>query len=310
MNCCTRLFWPERDKPTVLGWACIFCAILALVVLGCGSSNVADSAEVSEEDSSTTSEAESGGATVAADSGTPPTDAFVERTRVAKTIVAFTNRERRTQEQPPLRQDSSLARIACRHNQDMLAHGYMGHEDVNGQLPTDRVMRNHRSLIGSIGENVYKSATVPGAHRAGVEAWAQDALDRWRESPGHRKNLLRKEFTHTGVCVTHTESVAMATQMFAGVWAYLDTPLPRSVPPGDSLAVSVRPITASGPPVQYAFVPVGEPVSEAFTGDGEGRPFRDRLYLPDRPGVYGSRFLFPEGDGRYRGLSGPRVRVE
>lgn len=232
------------------------------------------------------------------------------RPRVAQTIIALTNRERRAQGRPPLHRDSTLARIACWHNQDMLAHAYMGHEDTEGQLPNDRMMREHRRLIGSVGENVFESSAVPKADPESADAWARDAFGSWMNSSGHRANILRPQFTHVGVCVTHAGSGARATQMFAGVWAYLDTPLPWSLAPDDSLSVSFTPVKASGPPAEYAFVSVGESVEEAFSEKGRGRSFRDTLYLPKEAGVYGSLFLFPEGDGHYRILSGPRVRVE
>lgn len=226
-------------------------------------------------------------------------------------VFDLTNRARTEQGKPALTRDSTLARIACWHNQDMLVHEYLGHEDADGRSPGDRMAREHRRFIGSAGENVFERR---GRSASGgpIEAdeWAASIMEGWMKSEGHRANILRQEFTHLGTCVTYTQSGGRATQMFAAVWAVLDAPMPWAVPASDSLSVAITPIKAAGPPAEYAFVPVGEPLSEAFRAESRGRPFDGTLHFPEDPGTYGSRFLFPAGQGRYTVLSGPRVSVE
>jgi hypothetical protein len=227
-------------------------------------------------------------------------------------VFSQTNRLRQARDRAPLRRDSTLARIACWHNQDMLANNYMGHRDADGRTPGDRMAREHRRLIGSAGENVYEGDNF--RHRSGREEaddWAARIMSRWMESPGHRKNILRPEFTHLGACVTHTVTMSKATQMFAAVWGYLDEPLPWTPAAGDSLSVDVTPVKAPGPPAQYAFVPVGEPLGQAFQGGERGRSFNGTLVIPTAPGAYGTRFLFPgRQTNRYTVLSGPRILVQ
>jgi len=189
----------------------------------------------------------------------------------------------------------------------MLVHEYMAHEDADRRQPSDRLAREHRRLIGTAGENVF------GGHAPNRQQkrWGRAAMKNWLESEGHRANILRPSFTHLGACVTQQESVVRATQLFSAVWAYLEAPLPWTLSPGDSLSVGVRPVKATGPPAQYAFVPVGEPLDQAFEDDSRGRPFNDTLRVPTVPDRYGTRFLFPVGEtGRYTILSGPRVSVE
>lgn len=229
----------------------------------------------------------------------------------ASMIYDLTNRARTEQGQSTLTRDTTLARIACWHNQDMLTHEYLGHEDAEGRTPGARLAREHRRLIGSAGENVYErtKGTASGG-QIDAEEWAAATMKGWMNSEGHRANILRPTFTHLGTCATHTASEGRATQMFATVWAYLDEPVPWAVPAGDSLSVNVTPIKAAGPPAEYAFVPVGEPLSEAFDGEERGHSFDGRLQFPTTPGTYGSRFLFPESQGRYTVLSGPQVRVQ
>lgn len=226
-------------------------------------------------------------------------------------VFELTNEARTERGRSLLREDTTLARIACWHNQDMLAHDYLGHEDAEGRLPGDRAAHEHRRLIGSVGENVYERSGR-SAPSGGIDpdAWATTIVDGWMESPGHRANILRSQFTHLGTCVTHTASSGRATQLFANVGAYLDEPLPWSVSPGDSVSVSVTVLRGGSGPDTYAFVPAGEALDEAFRGGERERSFDGSLHFPKTPGVYGSRFLFPAGKGRYTVLSGPRVSVE
>jgi len=226
-------------------------------------------------------------------------------------IFDLTNRTRTEQGQVTLTRDTTLARIACWHNQDMLTHDYLGHEDAGGRTPGDRLAREHRRLIGSAGENVYERTKKTASNgQIDAEEWAAATMKGWMKSEGHRANILRPTFTHLGTCVTHTASEGRATQMFATAWAYLEKPMPWVVAAGDSLSVEVTPIKAAGPPAEYVFVPVGEPLSEAFGGEEPGQSFDGTFHFPNAPGTYGSRFLFPESQGRYTVLSGPRVRVQ
>ena len=233
------------------------------------------------------------------------------RLDAGRAVFDLTNEVRTDRGRGTLTPDSTLAQSACWHNQDMLVHDYLGHRDASGRTPGDRVAREHRRLIGTAGENVADGEPLPAdASREDAAAWAGAVVKRWMNSDGHRSNLLRSQFTHLGTCVTHTASVARATQLFATAWAYLDEPLPWTMSVGDSLAISVTPNRAQGAPEAYAFVPPTEPLGRAFDGDDARRAFQGTLHLPDSAGVYGSRFLFMEGEGRYVVISGPRVQVE
>lgn len=207
--------------------------------------------------------------------------------------------------------DSTLAQIACWHNQDMLVHDYLGHRDADGEMPDDRRAWEHRRLIGTVGENVAEGEPLSRkTSRDEAAAWARNVLKRWMNSEGHRTNILRSAFTHLGTCVTQTASKARITQLFAHAWGYLDPPLPWAAGIGDSLVVSFKPSQAAGPPAEYAFVPVGEPLEDAFVNEERRQPFRGVLSLPGSTGVYGGRFLVPEGEGQYEIIPGPRVSVE
>lgn len=289
----------------------------SLVLAGCssGPSTSSDGAAGISSDGPTEDAVKSAPFPVASSDQPPGADEYAalgrQSAEVGRMVFDLTNGARTEQGRATLTRDSTLSRIACWHNQDMLVHEYLGHEDADGRSSGERVAREHRRLIGSAGENVFERSGISASGGA-IEAdeWAATIVESWMNSEGHRANILRRKFTHLGACVTHTQSEGRATQMFAAVWAYLDAPMPWSVPAADSLSVDVTPIKAAGSPAEYAFVPVGEPLSEAFSREGRSRAFEGTLHFPEVPGTYGSRFLFPEGQGRYTVLSGPRVSVE
>jgi len=299
--------------------ALLLLSSLTILMVGCSggsrSSDSPDESAVPSRDAPTDDDADPAPAPLASPAQPPTADAYAATGRqsaeAGRMVFDLTNRARTEQGEATLTRDSTLARIACWHNQDMLVHEYLGHEDADGRSPGDRMAREHRRFIGSAGENVFeRSGRSASGGQIEADEWAAAIMEGWMQSEGHRANILRQKFTHLGTCVTYTPSEGRATQMFAAVWAYLDEPMPWTVPASDSLSVDITPIKAAGPPAEYAFVPVREPLSEAFRGEDRGRSFDGTLHFPEDPGTYGSRFLFPEGQGRYTVLSGPRVSVE
>lgn len=231
--------------------------------------------------------------------------------QVSEAIVRMTNGERETKSLRPLQHDSTLSRIACWHNQDMLGHNYVGHEDSDDRMPSDRVAREHRRLIGIVGENAYRGGRLgPGASPDRKREWGRYIMDEWMDSPGHRANILDHDWTHLGACVTQDSVQSRASQVFADVYAYLDAPLPWTMPPGDSVSVSFSLTKAEAPPTRYQFVPAGQPLRDAFSGDDQGRSLNGTLHVPDAPGKYELRVLIPTSQDRYLPLGGPRVWVK
>lgn len=135
---------------------------------------------------------------------------FDEET-LAQHIHAQTNQVRVSHGLEPLTYDPELARVARAHACDMGKHGYFGHLNLQGETPTDRARRmgypTEREvgpLIRSgIAENLFqgqffRSAAYHVEHGARhitylwftQDGFAQDAVQAWLDSPGHRKNLL------------------------------------------------------------------------------------------------------------------------
>lgn len=223
----------------------------------------------------------------------------------SRRVVSLTNAEREKQGRTALKSLPRLARIACRHNKDMLAHSYSGHEDSDGRRVRDRLAREHRTLLATgYGENVFRA----WGQKTRTSDRAALSVESWMNSPPHRKNILRRSFTHIGACVTTAEDELRATQVFATVAGRLAEPLPWTQPAGDSLATTV----AAAPNLQfrrYAFPAVDD--VNAFDFD-QTMPFQNRLRIPSAPGRYALRMahLNANEDTRTFQFSfGPRIQA-
>ena len=106
---------------------------------------------------------------------------------------------------PPLRVDPDLARIAREYSCALLARGALSHMGADGTTVSDRIRAAGKTFI-AVGENLASSTNT----REPVEA----AMDGWMKSPGHRENILRPDFTDTGVGVCHDGTTYYFTQLF------------------------------------------------------------------------------------------------
>jgi uncharacterized protein YkwD len=89
---------------------------------------------------------------------------------------------------PPLAPDPELRALALGHTEDMTRSGFFGHVSPNTGSAEDRA-RRAGVVLAVLGENIAQAATPELAH------------DSLMDSPGHRANMLRKDFTHVGIAV-------------------------------------------------------------------------------------------------------------
>ncbi len=217
-------------------------------------------------------------------------------------VFENTNRKRRWHGLPPLANDATLAQISRRHSSDMLRRGYFDHVTPEGVTPEQRVAAGHRSLIGVTGENVWSGSGYPLEELDDV---ARIVVDDWMESPGHRENVLRPGYTHLGIGIATQDGELRATQSFAAARAYLRTPLPQRVQPGDLLDLAM---TSYGETVRSA---------ELFNLRDRGRerevtepqPVTDAR-VPAVAGTHQLCLYFPKApEGSYSIYFGPEVEV-
>ncbi len=137
----------------------------------------------------------------------------VSGSTVENQILQLTNNERKNNGVNPLVYDSSLAAIARAHSQDMLNNNYFSHINLNGDDPSERASK--------AGYNIHKSYQVGVAENIGMtEGYvsssniAQEFIEMWMNSPGHRSNILNSQYNRLGVGVASRGSKIIATQVF------------------------------------------------------------------------------------------------
>lgn len=126
--------------------------------------------------------------------------------RTADAVRALTNAERAAAGLPPLALDPHLTMAAQRHSADMVARDFYSHTAPEGSRPWDRAAAagcRHRG----IGENIACGQRTPS-----------EVVRGWMNSPGHRANILKPEFSHIGVgYATGSRAGTYWTQLFGSV---------------------------------------------------------------------------------------------
>ncbi|WP_406437885.1 CAP domain-containing protein [Streptomyces sp. NBC_01613] len=107
--------------------------------------------------------------------------------RTAAEVVDLTNRERARAGLPPLAADALLTTAAQAHSADMVARAFYSHTSPEGSQPWDRAAAAG-ARRRSIGENIACGQRSPA-----------EVVDGWMNSPGHRANILKPDFTHIGI---------------------------------------------------------------------------------------------------------------
>ena len=133
----------------------------------------------------------------------PSKDADFELSKIEKAILELTNREREEAGLKPLRANEKLFRAARTHSANMARQGRLAHE-LDGSNPGTRLQ-----AVG------YKSFGW-GENCAAGQRSAGEAISSWMNSPGHRANLLGKQFAEIGIGVAEdAQGMRYYTQVFA-----------------------------------------------------------------------------------------------
>ena len=116
-------------------------------------------------------------------------------------VHAGINAERAKNEGSPLKWEEQLAAVARAHSDDMTSRGYFSHDTPEGLGPSDRIDRaGYSCWKGShygVAENIAIETSLGNLDRTAAEA-----VQGWMNSPGHRTNLLGRQYDRTGVGVS------------------------------------------------------------------------------------------------------------
>jgi uncharacterized YkwD family protein/spore coat assembly protein SafA len=102
-------------------------------------------------------------------------------------VLTIVNKERQSAGMKPLAMDWELQRVARIKACDMATTGYFSHQSPDYGSPFD-MMKQYGISFRTAGENIAKGQRSP-----------QEVMQSWMNSPGHRQNILKSDFTHIGV---------------------------------------------------------------------------------------------------------------
>ena len=136
----------------------------------------------------------------------PPTP--VQSATTAQIEVAIYQQINQVRQQDgltPLKPNDRLAAVARRYSRRMAEKNFFSHTSTDGSTLVDRVRRGQISYH-VVGENLFKGTNIPQP--------AQNAVEGWLNSPGHRENILRPVFAETGIGVWKQKNTYYITQLF------------------------------------------------------------------------------------------------
>ncbi len=151
-------------------------------------------------------------------------------------VLQRTNQVRLERGLRPLQWDAPAYKAALGHAQDMQERNFFAHQNPDGLGAAER-MRAAGVLEVMVGENLASFEGYPDPEIP------KRALSGWMNSPGHRANLLKPEFTHLGVALLRQGRRVMVVQNFIG--RPFD-PQVRRIPAPAERTVLVLSGTASG----------------------------------------------------------------
>ena len=125
--------------------------------------------------------------------------------KTEQSIIDYVNASRKAKKLPPLKPNPTLMKVARGHSANMAKQQKMKHV-LDGKRSHDRVKASGYRYSFT-GENI----------AAGDPRWPVKAVHKmWMDSPPHRQNILRSQFTEIGVGVGKSKEGEMFyTQVFA-----------------------------------------------------------------------------------------------
>ncbi|WP_173918382.1 CAP domain-containing protein [Halobacillus sp. Marseille-Q1614] len=104
-----------------------------------------------------------------------------------KEVVELVNEERAKEGLKPLKMYERLSDLARLKSEDMAERNYFDHTSPTYGSPFE-MMDQYEFKYWSAGENIAAGQRSP-----------EQVMEGWMNSPGHRENIMKKEFTHIGV---------------------------------------------------------------------------------------------------------------
>ncbi|MGG0410032.1 CAP domain-containing protein [Peribacillus simplex] len=128
-----------------------------------------------------------------------------ESQSVEQQVLSLVNEERAKSGLPSLEMDSDISNVAILKSEDMRNNNYFNHTSPSYGSPFD-MMKSFGISYEYAGENI-----------AAGQPSADAVMKSWMNSPGHKANILNKNYTHIGIgYVTGGKYTHYWTQQFIG----------------------------------------------------------------------------------------------
>lgn len=135
-------------------------------------------------------------------------DNSLDTSTIEKEIFRLTNEERVKRGLEEYDYDEKLAHVALIHSRNMVEKNFFSHNDRQRRTPDQRIAEYYPEIIGGTGENIAFN------HGKTEEAVANSLMTSWMNSPGHRANILSRDYDRIGVGVKQKGNSYYATQKF------------------------------------------------------------------------------------------------
>jgi uncharacterized protein YkwD len=134
---------------------------------------------------------------------------------IEKIIFNIVNEERTKRGIPKLKNSIEMTYIAELHCRNMIDQKFFSHTDHKGRSPFDRMKEYFPDINWkTAGENVaYNFGKTP-------QEAAENLMNAWMNSTGHRKNILNKNFQYIGVGVVENNGYFYSSQNFYADWNF------------------------------------------------------------------------------------------
>lgn len=121
-------------------------------------------------------------------------------------LFALTNEERTKSNLPTLKMNSELSVAAEKKAENMFKNDYWAHFGPHGESPWDFIKQSGYQYEYA-GENLAKNFL-----------FSQNVVDAWMDSPTHKENIIKKEYSEVGYAVKNGmlngEETTLVVQMF------------------------------------------------------------------------------------------------
>ena len=197
---------------------------------------------------------------------------------------------RRVKGQRELASDPGLVLAARAHAADIARTGLFDHMTREGFGPAARVGLLARDLVGAPAENIAERLNGDG------EVRPDQIMGQWKNSPGHRANLLTPGFTHVGYAALRRGREVIAVGAYAEVSARLPAPAPLRVSSVTDIAAT---LSRASPRIDQFSVsePGGEALVETYVEDPRAQTLA--------PGAWQLRPHLSTGVRKYQVAWGP-----